>query len=37
MNYHVVGGKKLAGTVTTNRSKNAAVALLAAFKLLALP
>jgi UDP-N-acetylglucosamine 1-carboxyvinyltransferase len=30
MNYHVVGGKKLSGEVTTNRSKNAAVALLAA-------
>ncbi len=30
MNYHVVGGKKLLGEVTTNRSKNAAVALLAA-------
>ena len=30
MNYHVVGGKKLSGAVTTNRSKNAAVALLAA-------
>lgn len=30
MNYHVVGGKKLSGSVTTNRSKNAAVALLAA-------
>lgn len=30
MNYHVVGGKTLSGSVTTNRSKNAAVALLAA-------
>ena len=30
MNYHVVGGKPLSGEVTTNRSKNAAVALLAA-------
>ncbi len=30
MNYKVVGGKQLAGTVTTNISKNAAVALLAA-------
>src|SRR6185503_12766907 len=30
MNYHVTGGKKLSGEVTTNRSKNAAVALLAA-------
>ena len=30
MNYKVIGGKKLAGTVTTNISKNAAVALLAA-------
>ncbi|MBI5470275.1 UDP-N-acetylglucosamine 1-carboxyvinyltransferase [Candidatus Kaiserbacteria bacterium] len=30
MNYHVTGGKKLSGSVTTNRSKNAAVALLAA-------
>ena len=30
MNYHVVGGKPLKGTVTTNISKNAAVALLAA-------
>lgn len=30
MNYHVVGGQKLSGEVTTNRSKNAAVALLAA-------
>ena len=30
MNYHVKGGKKLSGTVTTNISKNAAVALLTA-------
>ncbi len=30
MNYQVVGGKKLAGEVTTNVSKNAAVALLCA-------
>jgi UDP-N-acetylglucosamine 1-carboxyvinyltransferase len=30
MNYRVEGGKKLSGTVTTNISKNAAVALLAA-------
>jgi len=30
MNYKVVGGKKLHGSVTTNTSKNAAVALLAA-------
>lgn len=30
MNYKVVGGKKLSGTVRTNISKNAAVALLAA-------
>jgi UDP-N-acetylglucosamine 1-carboxyvinyltransferase len=30
MNYRVVGGKPLSGTVTTNVSKNAAVALLAA-------
>jgi UDP-N-acetylglucosamine 1-carboxyvinyltransferase len=30
MNYKVVGGKKLSGSVTTNISKNAAVALLAA-------
>ena len=30
MNYRVQGGKKLSGTVTTNISKNAAVALLAA-------
>src|SRR3954471_24339518 len=30
MNYHVAGGRKLSGEVTTNRSKNAAVALLAA-------
>jgi UDP-N-acetylglucosamine 1-carboxyvinyltransferase len=30
MNYHVVGGNTLSGEVTTNRSKNAAVALLAA-------
>ena len=30
MNYHVVGGKKLSGEVTTNVSKNAAVALLCA-------
>ncbi len=30
MNYHVTGGNRLAGSVTTNRSKNAAVALLAA-------
>lgn len=30
MNYRVVGGKELSGTVTTNISKNAAVALLAA-------
>lgn len=30
MNYRVVGGKRLSGTVTTNVSKNAAVALLAA-------
>lgn len=30
MNYRVVGGKRLSGEVTTNRSKNAAVALLAA-------
>jgi UDP-N-acetylglucosamine 1-carboxyvinyltransferase len=30
MNYHVMGGKELHGEVTTNRSKNAAVALLAA-------
>ncbi|HUO50245.1 MAG TPA: UDP-N-acetylglucosamine 1-carboxyvinyltransferase [Candidatus Paceibacterota bacterium] len=30
MNYHVVGGKTLSGTVESNVSKNAAVALLAA-------
>ena len=30
MNYHVIGGKRLLGTVQTNVSKNAAVALLAA-------
>src|SRR3990167_7425681 len=30
MNYKVIGGKKLSGTVTTNISKNATVALLAA-------
>src|SRR3989344_104660 len=30
MNYKVVGGKKLSGSVTTNISKNATVALLAA-------
>ena len=30
MNYKVIGGKKLHGSVTTNTSKNAAVALLAA-------
>ena len=30
MNYKVIGGKKLSGEVVTNRSKNAAVALLAA-------
>lgn len=30
MNYHVVGGKKLSGSVRTNTSKNAAVVLLAA-------
>jgi UDP-N-acetylglucosamine 1-carboxyvinyltransferase len=30
MNYHVLGGKKLSGKVTTNTSKNAAVVLLAA-------
>lgn len=30
MNYHVVGGKALAGTVETNISKNAAVAMLCA-------
>ncbi len=30
MNYHVTGGKRLSGEVTTNRSKNAAVALLTA-------
>ncbi len=30
MNYKVIGGKKLGGTVTTNISKNAAVALLCA-------
>ena len=30
MNYHVTGGRKLSGEVTTNISKNAAVALLAA-------
>ena len=30
VNYHVIGGKKLLGTVVTNRSKNAAVGLLAA-------
>jgi UDP-N-acetylglucosamine 1-carboxyvinyltransferase len=30
MNYRVTGGRKLSGTVTTNISKNAAVALLAA-------
>ncbi len=30
MNYHVIGGKKLSGEVTTNISKNAAVALLCA-------
>lgn len=30
MNYRVIGGKVLSGTVTTNISKNAAVALLAA-------
>jgi len=30
MNYRITGGKKLSGTVTTNTSKNASVALLAA-------
>src|SRR3990167_6464398 len=30
MNYKVTGGKKLSGSVTTNISKNATVALLAA-------
>jgi len=30
MNYRVIGGKKLSGEVVTNRSKNAAVGLLAA-------
>lgn len=30
MNYHVIGGKELGGEVTTNISKNAAVALLCA-------
>ncbi|NBV76621.1 UDP-N-acetylglucosamine 1-carboxyvinyltransferase [bacterium] len=30
MNYRIIGGKKLSGTVQTNTSKNAAVALLAA-------
>ena len=30
MNYHVTGGTKLSGTIRTNRSKNAAVALLCA-------
>ena len=30
MNYKIQGGKQLSGTVTTNISKNAAVALLAA-------
>lgn len=30
MNYHVIGGNKLSGTVQTNISKNATVALLAA-------
>lgn len=30
MNYHVIGGKKLSGSVRTNTSKNAAVVLLAA-------
>ena len=30
MNYKIIGGKKLSGEVVTNRSKNAAVALLAA-------
>jgi UDP-N-acetylglucosamine 1-carboxyvinyltransferase len=30
MNYHVIGGKRLSGKVTTNTSKNAAVVLLAA-------
>lgn len=30
MNYRITGGRKLSGTVTTNISKNAAVALLAA-------
>ena len=30
MNYQIVGGKKLSGTVKTNTSKNAAVAMLAA-------
>ncbi|HUO56484.1 MAG TPA: UDP-N-acetylglucosamine 1-carboxyvinyltransferase [Candidatus Paceibacterota bacterium] len=30
MNYHVIGGKRLFGEVTTNISKNAAVALLCA-------
>ncbi|HWP61474.1 MAG TPA: UDP-N-acetylglucosamine 1-carboxyvinyltransferase [Candidatus Paceibacterota bacterium] len=30
MNYKIIGGKKLSGTVQTNISKNAAVALLAA-------
>ena len=30
MNYRITGGKKLSGTVRTNTSKNAAVALLAA-------
>lgn len=30
MNYHVIGGKELSGSVRTNTSKNAAVVLLAA-------
>lgn len=30
MNYHVTGGKQLSGTITTNTSKNSAVALLCA-------
>ena len=30
MNYHVIGGKRLSGSVRTNTSKNAAVVLLAA-------
>ena len=30
VNYKVIGGRKLSGTVTTNVSKNATVALLAA-------